>query len=133
MSVEGHQAKDGEDMQAFMNALSPGYFETMEIPILEGRDFTAGGREGERRRSRSSTGGSPSTSSRARARSASTSASAAARTRSSTSRSSASSPTRSTRGRAKACGGRCSSRTGASSSATFYVRTHDGVGGAFTR
>ena len=23
MSVEGHQAKDGEDMQAFMNALSP--------------------------------------------------------------------------------------------------------------
>ena len=26
-------AKDGEDMQAFMNALSPGYFETMKIPI----------------------------------------------------------------------------------------------------
>jgi predicted permease len=39
MSVEGHQAKDGEDMQAFMNALSPGYFETMQIPLLEGRDF----------------------------------------------------------------------------------------------
>ena len=38
-SVEGHQAKDGEDMQAFMNALSPGYFQTMGIPILEGRDF----------------------------------------------------------------------------------------------
>ncbi len=38
-SVEGHQAADGEDMQAFMNALSPGYFETMKIPILEGRDF----------------------------------------------------------------------------------------------
>ena len=37
--VEGHQAKDGEDMQAFMNALSPDYFKTMGIPILEGRDF----------------------------------------------------------------------------------------------
>src|SRR3954451_8788979 len=40
MLVEGHQAKDGEDMQAFMNALSPGYFETMGISMLEGRDFT---------------------------------------------------------------------------------------------
>jgi predicted permease len=39
MSVEGHRAADGEDMQAFMNAFSPGYFETMKIPILEGRDF----------------------------------------------------------------------------------------------
>ena len=39
--VEGHEAKDGEDMQAFMNAVSPGYFETMGIRLLEGRDFTA--------------------------------------------------------------------------------------------
>jgi predicted permease len=39
--VEGHQAKDGEDMQAFMNATSPGYFQTMGIPILDGRDFDA--------------------------------------------------------------------------------------------
>ncbi len=39
MSVEGHQAKDGEDMQAFMNAVSPGYFETLKVPLLEGRDF----------------------------------------------------------------------------------------------
>ncbi|HEX8032040.1 MAG TPA: FtsX-like permease family protein, partial [Vicinamibacterales bacterium] len=38
-SVEGHAAKDGEDMQAFMNALSPGYFETMGIRFIEGRDF----------------------------------------------------------------------------------------------
>lgn len=37
--VEGHTAKDGEDMQAFMNALSPGYFQTMGISLLEGRDF----------------------------------------------------------------------------------------------
>jgi len=40
MSVEGHEAKDGEDMQAFMNAVSPGYFRTMKTTLLEGRDFT---------------------------------------------------------------------------------------------
>jgi predicted permease len=39
MSVEGHKATDGEDMQAFMNAISPGYFQTMKTPLVEGRDF----------------------------------------------------------------------------------------------
>lgn len=39
VTVEGHKAADGEDMQAFMNALSPGYFQTMGIAIQEGRDF----------------------------------------------------------------------------------------------
>ena len=42
MGVEGHQVKDGEDMQAFMNAVSPGYFKTMNVPLLEGRDFRSG-------------------------------------------------------------------------------------------
>ncbi len=39
MAVEGHQAKDGEDMQAYMNAVSPGYFQTLKTPIVDGRDF----------------------------------------------------------------------------------------------
>jgi predicted permease len=39
MGVEGHQAKDGEDMQAFMNAVSPDYFATMGVPLVAGRDF----------------------------------------------------------------------------------------------
>jgi len=38
-AVEGHTFKDGEDMQAFMNSISPGYFATMGIAIKEGRDF----------------------------------------------------------------------------------------------
>jgi predicted permease len=39
MGVEGHLAKDGEDIQQFMNAISPGYWNAMGIRLLEGRDF----------------------------------------------------------------------------------------------
>ena len=42
MAVEGHTAKNGEDMQAYMNAVSPGYFATVKTPLLEGRDFRVG-------------------------------------------------------------------------------------------
>jgi len=41
MSVEGHQVANGEDIQAFMNMVSPGYWQTMGVPLLEGRDFDA--------------------------------------------------------------------------------------------
>jgi predicted permease len=39
MSVEGHRNKDGEDIQAFMNSPSTGYWKTMGGQLLEGRDF----------------------------------------------------------------------------------------------
>ena len=41
MSVEGHKPGDGEDMQAFMNALSPRLFRDDADSGTGGRDFTA--------------------------------------------------------------------------------------------
>jgi len=41
MTVEGYTAtKEGEHADPYMNRISPGYFATLDVPIVNGRDFT---------------------------------------------------------------------------------------------
>ena len=39
MSVDGYTPQQGEEMSVYFNNVTPGYFETLRIPIHDGRDF----------------------------------------------------------------------------------------------
>jgi len=49
ISIEGYQPKPDEDMNPWFDTVSPGYFRTLGISLVAGRDFTPRDREGTQR------------------------------------------------------------------------------------
>jgi len=45
IAVEGREPRKGEDMRLLVNSVSPGYLQTLRIPLLSGRDFARTDRE----------------------------------------------------------------------------------------
>jgi predicted permease len=41
VTVEGYQTQQGEFVNPYCNAISPGYFKTLGVPVLRGREFDA--------------------------------------------------------------------------------------------
>ena len=41
VTVEGYHAQQGESMNPYCNSISPGYFKTLGVPVLHGREFDA--------------------------------------------------------------------------------------------
>ncbi|HLK18964.1 MAG TPA: ABC transporter permease [Bryobacteraceae bacterium] len=40
LRIQGYAPREGENMKLYRNVVSPGYFATLQIPLLDGRDFT---------------------------------------------------------------------------------------------
>jgi predicted permease len=56
ITVEGYQPKPGDRRGSWLNGVSPGFFKTLELPLVAGREFTARDEKTERNLSFENTG-----------------------------------------------------------------------------